>query len=322
MPRINYWFLFFIIFSLNLLLYFPSLNSYFVNDDYNWLKYKSFYEILSTFWGGWGHGALYRPFTRIFFYIEFIIFGKNPLGFHIVSMFLHSLTLLYIFRTSALLFSSKSAAYIILILSVFFYPFHEAVCWISSQTLLLGSVFISLSLFCYVSYMMKGKKSYYWFSFFAYFFSLLSYESSIALPSLCVISYFIFNQFNLQNLKRIILNLIPFIILSFAYMVYRKIVLVGLPEANQMAGSLSVIILNFVSYFKIQILKNTPLLILFIISLTSLAVIKKITMEICSLLPALGFVCISSIQHNRRICRKVRTLFFVRCNLFYWIFSF
>ncbi|MEO8210243.1 MAG: hypothetical protein ABI840_06755 [bacterium] len=275
MFRINYWILYVLIFLATAILYFPSLNSYFVNDDYNWIQYKSFYEILSTFWGGWGHGALYRPLTRLLFYFEFLVFDKNPIGYHVISLFLHSTVLFIMFRIAVLIFSSQTIGYLILILSLFFFPFHEAVCWISSQTLLLGSVFVSLSLFYFVNYLIKNNNRNYYLSVAAYLLSLLSYESSIALPALCFISYFIFNKFDFQNIKKVLKLLIPFFLLSAVYLVYRKIVLYGLPEANELATNFMRWFLNYTDYFKSQILRNTPLLILFVISLISLIWIKK-----------------------------------------------
>ena len=275
MQKINYPFLFVLIFIVTAVLYFPSLNSYFVNDDYNWLKQKSIYEIVSTFWGGWGHGALYRPLTRVVFYFEFLLFGLSPSGYHIVSIFLHSVCLLLIFRIAALIFSSQNVGYLTLILSVFFFPFHEAVCWISSQTLLLGSLFVSLSLFYFISCIIKDESKYYYLSFASYLISLLCYESSIVLPALCFISYFVFYEIDFANIKKIIKSLIPFIELSLVYFIYRKIVLAGLPEANELAAGLTRWFLNYSDYFKSQIIRNTPLLILFVISLVCLIWIKK-----------------------------------------------
>ncbi len=277
MYKINGYVLFALIFLVTLVLYFPSINSYFVNDDYNWLKDKSFFEIISTFWGGWGHGALYRPLTRLVFYIEFLLFGKNPLGYHLISIFLHSAVLFFVFRTAVLIFKSQPVGFLILILSLFFFPFHEAICWISSQTLLLGSLFISSSLFFFVNFLInkENKTKYYYLSFISYFLSLLCYESSIALPVLCLISYFLFNEFNFQNTKKIIVSLAPFILLTAFYFIYRKIVLYGLPEANEMASNFKRWVFNYLDYFNFQIAKNTPVLVLFIISLVSLIWINK-----------------------------------------------
>lgn len=275
MQKINYGILFVLIFLITAALYFPSLNSYFVNDDYNWLKQKSIYEILSTFWGGWGHGALYRPFTRLIFYIEYLAFDKDPAGYHIVSIFLHSLCLFLIYRIAALIFNSQTIGYLILLLSLFFFPFHEAVCWISSQTLLLGSVFVSLSLFYFVRYLIDPRVGYYFISLAAFLLSLLSYESSIVLPALCLISYFVLNEFNSNNIKKILKLLVPFFVLGIVYFIYRKIVLAGLPEANELATNLTRWFLNYSDYFKNQVIKNTPLLVLFVISLISLIRLKK-----------------------------------------------
>jgi hypothetical protein len=185
------------------------------------------------------------------------------------------MTLLLTFRIGELIFNSRKTAYLILILLLFFFPFHEAVCWISSQTLLLGSVFVSLSLFYFVKYLTENKKKYYIFSLSAYSLSLLSYESSVSLAALCFSSYFIFYKISFQNFKRVFIILIPFVLLTIAYLVYRKIILSGLPEANELATGYSRWLLNFADYFKVQVIKNVPLLILFVISLISLFWLKK-----------------------------------------------
>ncbi len=275
MIRLNNRIIFIFIFLVTFILYYPSLNSYFVNDDYNWIKEISFYEVISSFWGGWGHGALYRPLTRLLLYFEFLLFEKNPAGYHIVSLFLHSTVLFLVFRTAALIFSSKAAGYTVLILSLFFFPFHEAVCWISSQTVILGSVFVSLSLLCFINYIINKNSRYFYYSLAACLLSLLSYESSIVLPALCFISFFMFNEFNFKSIKKIITLLIPFIILSAAYLIYRKIVLSGLPEANELTADITRWFLNYAAFLNHQVNKNTPVLILTAISLAGLFLLKK-----------------------------------------------
>lgn len=269
------WIIFCLIIIVNIILYYPLLNAYFVNDDYNWLKPISFYEVLSSFWGGWGHGALFRPFIRLLFYVEFLCFGKAPFGFHIVSIILHSTVLYFIFSISVKLFKNNFAGYLTLLFSLFFFPFHEAVGWISTQTVLLGSVFVVLSLFYYIKFVENYSKNFYYISIICFLFSLLSYESSVILPILCLVTYFIINKINFANLKKCVFSLIPFILLVIIYLIYRKLVLEGLPEANEIAASPIIIFENYAKFLKHQLWLNIPLLVILLISLISFALIKK-----------------------------------------------
>ena len=131
------------------LLYLPTFNAYFVNDDYNWIKPIEFTDVISTFWGSWGHGALYRPIPRLLFYLQYLIFGDSPTGFHIISILLFSILTFLFYKLVFGLTKNSLLSVISVIVCIFYFGNHEVVCWISAQTVLLGAVFSFGALYFY-----------------------------------------------------------------------------------------------------------------------------------------------------------------------------
>ncbi len=271
----NYW-LFFFIFLINILLYSPCINAYFVNDDYNWLKPVSFYDVIHTFWGGWGHGALYRPITRLIFYFEFILFNNSPAGYHITSIIFQSLIIFLFYLLVNNLFKGKNLAIIIPLMLFSFYPFHEVVCWISAQTSLISANFIFLSLLLFL-FSLDDHKSYFILlgSLLFYLLALLSYEISVILPFLCLLIAFYLKGGHYLKQKIFYYKLLPYLILTIIYLIFRKKVLQGLPEANEFTLDLQIWLFNFLILLKFQFIENKFLLIPAILSISYFIIFKK-----------------------------------------------
>lgn len=269
----NQYFIFLLILIVITAIYFPCINAYFVNDDYNWIKPVTFDDVLKTFWGSWGHGALYRPISRILFYLQYKCFGEFPFGYHAFSLFLFS-TLSFLFYSLVLKISKNFyISCISLLICIFYVGNHEVVCWISSQTVLLGVTFVLSSTLFYLSFLENNDKKYLTFSLLLYVAALLSYESTIILPFFLVLIA-IFKGYNLLNKKRITLLLI-YLIITIIYLIARHFFLLGIPEANAFNLDVSIMISNFLKMIKFQIMTKPYFLIVLLFSLMSLIFSRK-----------------------------------------------
>ncbi len=267
--------LFLIIFIITLALYYPSLNAYFVNDDYNWIKPVSFANVISAFWGGWGLNSLFRPVTRLLLYFEFLAFDSSPLGFHLVSILLQSSSVFLLLIIVKNFLRENDISLFLLLSLAAFYPHHEVVCWISTQTVLLSANFIFLSVISFMSYYKNGyKKKYYIASVSFYLLGLLSYEMSVVCPLICFMTVFLMEK-PAENIKRLLLSLVPFVLLTAAYFLYRNVVLTGQDNGIDVTHDLSGVYYNFTLMLKFQFLKNAFLFVLTIISVLYLFIFKK-----------------------------------------------
>ncbi len=255
-----------------IILYLPGINSYFVNDDYNWLKPANFYDVISTFWSSWGHGALYRPVTRLLLYIQFLFFGDSPTGYHLFSIFLQALLTFLFYKIVFNLSKNFVVSIISVIACIFYVGNHEVVCWISSQTVLLGVTFSFASVLFYQKYLEKGSNKFIIISFFSYIAALLSYESSVVVP-LLLVSISLFGKIDLFAKKSVRLFSV-YILLSILYLILRHFFLADVPEANSFNTNPSVMISNFLKLIKFQIITKPYFLIIIIISIVNLILSK------------------------------------------------
>lgn len=272
--KLNQYYIFLAILIVVIISYLPGLNAYFVNDDYNWLKPVNINEIISSFWGSWGHGALYRPLTRLLLYIEFLFFGSNPIGFHLISALLHSLALYIFYQVILKYFENTKTAFMCLFFSLFFYPFHEAVAWISTQTVLLGTVF-SLLCFNFSFTFYANKKRYnYVLALLFFILALMSYESTIISPFIILSLLILGSEKPGKEIRSFLEYMWPFIILIIIYLIFRNHVLQGLPQANDITFKPLDLLINYLRLINNQIYLNKWVLGCVIISVFVLFALK------------------------------------------------
>ncbi len=71
--------------------YRAALSAWFAADDFLWLDIGNARSVLDSFVGPWGHGAAYRPLTRVSFYVDSLLFGRAASFWHAHSLLLHAL---------------------------------------------------------------------------------------------------------------------------------------------------------------------------------------------------------------------------------------
>jgi len=67
-----------------------ALDAWFAADDFLWLEISTFDSVLASFVGPWGHGAAYRPLSRLSFLIDYALFGLDARPWHAHSLLNHA----------------------------------------------------------------------------------------------------------------------------------------------------------------------------------------------------------------------------------------
>lgn len=86
-----FWILFAVMLLVVLVGYRAALGAWFAADDFLWLDISNPRNVLESFVGPWGHGAAYRPLTRVSFYLDSVLFGREASFWHAHSLLLHAL---------------------------------------------------------------------------------------------------------------------------------------------------------------------------------------------------------------------------------------
>lgn len=164
-------------------------------------------------------GKNWRPIASLVFAAEYALFGKNPLGFHFVSILLHILNLILVY----LLVMKLTKRIGIAALTTAFWALHptitETVSWVTNQSSLIFLGFFILTVLLLLNYQEnKDKKFFLWFSYLFFALSLLTKET--ALGGIFIIPFIFLGcskQWGKIDFRRIFINSLPFALIGLAY---------------------------------------------------------------------------------------------------------
>ena len=155
-----------------------------------------------------------NPFTTLFYAIEFKFFGRDASLYHIVSLLLHLLNIVLVYKLIEKLNQKKWFAIIgAMIFAI--HPMHiESVVWISEQKEVLYSFFYLAGLITYIKYLQERKIKYLFITHFLFLFSLFSKSAAVTFPLILVLCDFYFKR---KWNKQSILEKISFLLLSLLF---------------------------------------------------------------------------------------------------------
>ncbi len=214
-------------FFLSLLTYYKTFSNDFIHDDQfqilknQWLTDFSYLpEILTS--SVWSFNeyiteeVYYRPLMHVIFFIEYQFFGVNPIGYHLVNVFIHTINAFLIFIVLKSLFLETSFVknnfirknwfYLAYLASLFFiiHPVNsEVVYWIAAVPELFLLLFSLLTFLFFIKAKKNTKFKKYSYLFFA--FGLFFKESAIIL----VLFLFIYSWFTKdknESFKKLFFN--------------------------------------------------------------------------------------------------------------------
>ncbi len=137
-----------------------------------------------------GETPYYRPVLTVSFIVDYHFWGTNPFGYHYTNLILHIVNGILVYLFAFLLFKKRSIA---LFTSLFFvtHPVQsEAVAWISGRNDLLLTLFALIGFIAHLRFTRchdGSKQLVYAICLLAYGGALLTKESAIILPLLCVL---------------------------------------------------------------------------------------------------------------------------------------
>jgi len=172
---------------LAIIIYIPSLGNGFVELDdpmlltKNWavhqLSFRSLLHIFTSY-----DPELYVPMTMLSYQIENAIFGLSPAVTHITSLLIHAGCSILVYGIIFLLARKPMVAFVCALLFAIHPINTETVAWASARKDVLSGLFFLLSLWLWLIYRNKGNNRFYWGSFGAFLFGLLSKVTIGMLP--------------------------------------------------------------------------------------------------------------------------------------------
>lgn len=204
------------------LVHIRSLTNGFVWDDYdfivNWTQLHQFpatwTEVLTNL--PEGHGHAFRPIRSIYYGVSFLMWGLNPIGYHLQAMIVHIVTSLIIYALVATQTNNKRFG-IIAGLLFGLHPINsEAVLWITASFDTIGNLLFWITILLYIRYKKQGKQSFYLFAVLTATIAYFSYELTLTLPMILYLYEKLTNKNYRFNRK-----LLPFIIPNVGYWLAR-----------------------------------------------------------------------------------------------------
>src|SRR6185369_1445657 len=200
--------------------YSGSIGSFFVADDFTWLRWAASSTISDI--PGYFAGAqnfFYRPLDKTIIFFLYNFFAFRPENYHLFTLFLHAVAVLATYKLSFKLFQKKLPAF----LTAFVFlalPIHgENIFWFSTISITLSAVFILAALSAFYNYRIRKTRRWYFYSFILSVFAFLSYEISVIVPLLLVsVDFFFFKQ---KKDKKLFFEYLPFFALIPVYFLVR-----------------------------------------------------------------------------------------------------
>lgn len=232
---------------LAVLAYLSSLKYYFSQDDFIHLsagKISSLGEFLNFFnpFFEFPDMFFYRPLsTQVYFFVNQTLFGLNPFAFRIEAVIIHAINSWLFYLIIKQVWKNQKIA----LLSGIFYAVSAthflSIFYISGFQEVLRSFFIFLSILMFFKFK-DGQKKYLIGSILTFIAALLCKENSIVLPALLPILEIIRKNSSLKQVfKENLKPIIPFLIVSVAYLILRIIGIQTLFDSGGYSASFSVL---------------------------------------------------------------------------------
>lgn len=198
------------LFIVFLFLFSPSIENYFVGDDFTWLRWAAdcqnncsiFGRITEYFTDS--SGFFYRPGTKLYFLAMYKVFWLNQTMFHVVSLLLHFCVVILFFHLANKILASKYQAFFASFFFLIFSGFSEAIFWISSTGYLFNAVFGMLAINSFILWQERRKSYFYVLTFIFITLSLMFHEVGVVYPILLLL--FAAKNLKLSDLRNKLFN--------------------------------------------------------------------------------------------------------------------
>jgi|WetSurMetagenome_2_1015567.scaffolds.fasta_scaffold06348_3 hypothetical protein len=205
------------------LVFHKSLSYFFAQDDFVWLRIaasvKKATQLFDFFLQYNGAGS-YRPLTQeVFFFLNYKLFGLNPVPFHLVTLCVHTINSLLVYGILRQMKLPRMAC----LAGAIFYGLNSSVFipvyWISAISESGMALFYLSSVLLFLRYIQEGRRIDYCLSFAACVFALMSKEPAITIPAILLLTYlYLRNTFTMAGFVRGVRLVLPFVAVVAVYL--------------------------------------------------------------------------------------------------------
>lgn len=212
-----------------LAVYSTSIPAYFVVSELSliYLSIPETWEKVHQIFTERGLESLYyRPIQKLIYWMNYSLFGLNPTGHHVTSLFFHILNTILVFYLANILTKDRNASYIAALLFAL-HPLHtDAVNRIALVPDIAYTFFYMLAAISFIKYITLEETMgvYLAIAIFAFILSLLAKEAAITLPVVLFLYEFIFylsKTHDYQLMSPHLNKYIPFLLILFIYFILR-----------------------------------------------------------------------------------------------------
>jgi hypothetical protein len=167
-----------------LVTYFAALRLNFYGDDYSFVEIagrSSLAQYLAFYFDPRVQTGWYRPLQGMVFGIEWVLFGSNPVGYHLVNVLVHLANVLLLFALVAVVSRRCRIAFLSALIYAGLPLYAVAVLWPGDADFLLTFFYLSAML-CWVLYLKKHQRQFFLLSFIFFLLTLLTKEFGVTLP--------------------------------------------------------------------------------------------------------------------------------------------
>ncbi len=211
--------------------YYPFLQFGFFSDDYHMLAIAldnqlGLWKLFTTNLLGNNIGHSYGPVYKLFFILEYKLFGLSAFGYHVVSLILHVVIAFFIFLFVRLFTKRISIAFVAALFFVVLPNHTSSLAWVGVQPHLLATVGYIGAIYWYYRFRTAGDN---WKDFLLslifVFIGLWSKDTVVTIFGIFVLIDLLVAKsfvFSFRFIKVVLLRYIPFIFVGVLYLFFRS----------------------------------------------------------------------------------------------------
>jgi hypothetical protein len=220
-----------------------SLNYFFTQDDFVWLRiaenFSSLKDALQVFFQYNGAGN-YRPLTQeLFFLANYKLFGLNPVAFHASALLVQIVNAFLVYAVLQRLFNNRLGS----LAGAVFYGANAtlfiSVYWVSAVSESGMATFFLLCVFFFIRFLQQPSLKYYGLAFAMFVAAMMSKEAAIAIPPILLLIYLYLRPGIKKGTVKPVAALFPFVLGVVIYLAIRMFTIGMTPEQGPYKASLN-----------------------------------------------------------------------------------